>query len=381
MQARRELLNAAWRTGIPDAEADALLAEARALTERTGDLRSLALFAAFYATIKLSHGEISSYAAYSFEALRVAEQTGDPLLIGAVHDNVIFAHAALGRLDAAQEAYAKAVALIGDDPTAGIDFYGISPLLNVTCIGSWALVWMGRFREAEQGLTRAREAAKQYQQFDVLVYVETATVLLARLGENVVGPLDHARGATELAEKVGNDLARVFASWALGMAHGIAEEWPASIAALENGVTLARDRRAGLMLEPWMLVSLAESYLGAGDLRLARARSEEGLARAQQHQTRTLEIEAQLAVARVRRCAEGLIARPAIEAALNRALALVRETGARGFEPHVYLERAALARLAGDDVAHQRELREAHRLFTEMSAPIRAEQVARELGG
>ena len=127
LQARRELLNAAWRTGIPDAEADALFAEARALTERTGDLRSLALFVAFYATIKLSHGEISSYAAYSFEALRVAEQTGDPLLIGAVHDNVIFAHAALGRLDAAQEAYAKAVALIGDDPTAGIDFYGISP--------------------------------------------------------------------------------------------------------------------------------------------------------------------------------------------------------------------------------------------------------------
>ncbi len=80
----------------------------------------------------------------------------------------------------------------------------------------------------------------------------------------------------------------------------------------------------------------------------------------------------------VRQRAEGLSARPTIEAALECALALVRETGARGLEPQVYLERAELARLSGDEASHQRELREAHRLFLEMGAPIRAE-VAREL--
>jgi hypothetical protein len=50
---------------------------------------------------------------------------------------------------------------------------------------------------------------------------------------------------------------------------------------------------------------------------------------------------------------------------------LVKETGARGFEPHVYLERAKLARLNGDEAAH--------RLFLEVGAPIRAAEVAREL--
>jgi hypothetical protein len=39
-----------------------------------------------------------------------------------------------------------------------------------------------------------------------------------------------------------------------------------------------------------------------------------------------------------------------------------------------------LARLLGDSATRERELREAHRLLTEMGAPIRAEQVARELG-
>ena len=90
-------------------------------------------------------------------------------------------------------------------------------------------------------------------------------------------------------------------------------------------------------------------------------------------------IDAQLAVARVRRRAEGLAARPAIEAALGRVLALVRETGARGFEPHVYVERAELAQLIGDEGSRERELREAHRLFTEIGAPIRAAEVAKEL--
>ena len=127
---------------------------------------------------------------------------------------------------------------------------------------------------------------------------------------------------------------------------------------------------------------LAESYLGAGDAELARARAEEALALAQQRETLTQEIDAQLAVARVRRRAEGLSARPAIEAALERALALVRETGARGFEPHVYLERAELARLSGDETTRQRELREAHRLFLEIGAtdPCRGGREGARLG-
>ena len=54
-------------------------------------------------------------------------------------------------------------------------------------------------------------------------------------------------------------------------------------------------------------------------------------------------------------------------------------TGAKSYEPFLHVERAELARLTGDERARERELREAHRLFLEIGAPIRAEQVAREL--
>jgi hypothetical protein len=54
-------------------------------------------------------------------------------------------------------------------------------------------------------------------------------------------------------------------------------------------------------------------------------------------------------------------------------------SGAKSYEPFLCLERAELARVVDDEASRQRELGEAHRLFTEIGAPIRAEQVAKEL--
>jgi hypothetical protein len=56
-------------------------------------------------------------------------------------------------------------------------------------------------------------------------------------------------------------------------------------------------------------------------------------------------------------------------------------SGAKSYEPFLYVERAELAKLTGDDALRERELREAHRLFTEIGAPIRAAEVAKELAG
>jgi hypothetical protein len=56
------------------------------------------------------------------------------------------------------------------------------------------------------------------------------------------------------------------------------------------------------------------------------------------------------------------------------------KAGAKSYEPFLHVERAEVARLCGDEAAHERELREAHRLFTEIGAPIRAAEVASEPG-
>jgi multidrug efflux pump subunit AcrA (membrane-fusion protein) len=75
----------------------------------------------------------------------------------------------------------------------------------------------------------------------------------------------------------------------------------------------------------------------------------------------------------------GATARSAVEAALAAAQAQVDQSGERVHQPFIHLARAELEAVLGDTAARQGELREAHRLFTEIGAPIRAEQVAREL--
>lgn len=141
-----------------------------------------------------------------------------------------------------------------------------------------------------------------------------------------------------------------------------------------------RTRRIFLS-EPRCLTSLAYARLGAGHTDQARDAAESAVALARERGARLFEILALLARVRVLLATERAAARARVEADLAAAAALIDATEARAYAPRVNVERSELARLLGDDATRQRELREAHRLFLEIGAPIRAEQVAKELAG
>ncbi len=90
-------------------------------------------------------------------------------------------------------------------------------------------------------------------------------------------------------------------------------------------------------------------------------------------------IDARLALARAWLAVDGPAAREDVEACLARASEWVDESGARAFDPQILEVRAELAAALGDQASRERELREAHRLFTEMGATGHAERVGREL--
>ena len=98
------------------------------------------------------------------------------------------------------------------------------------------------------------------------------------------------------------------------------------------------------------------------------------------HATRVSEIRCRVVQARVQLAAEDPAALADVDVILKAALQLIERIGARGEEPFVRLELAELARRRGDEAAAQCELREAHRLFTEMGATGHAERLAKELG-
>jgi hypothetical protein len=91
------------------------------------------------------------------------------------------------------------------------------------------------------------------------------------------------------------------------------------------------------------------------------------------------ELYASAALARVLLSSGGPAARTEIEAALAHASGLVKATVAKAFEPMVHVELAELARQTGDPDGCERELREAHRLFTQIGATPIAARLASEL--
>src|SRR5262249_3073420 len=140
-----------------------------------------------------------------------------------------------------------------------------------------------------------------------------------------------------------------------------------------------REKGVSRDVEAYTLATLARAHVGRGDVARAQALAEEAAALARRQGTLVFLCAANVLRARALIARDGARAAGEGEAILAEAEQLIAETGARLHLPDVHLARADLACLAGDEAARHRELSEAHRLFTEMGATIRAEQVAKAL--
>jgi hypothetical protein len=127
------------------------------------------------------------------------------------------------------------------------------------------------------------------------------------------------------------------------------------------------------------MVVMAEAYARVGEAERAVQMAEKGIARARQTSNGLLSWMLML-LARVLLRTKGLVSLEAIEEALEEAFRLAHIAAFKELEPLICVERAEIAQLTGDEATRERELREAHRLFTEIGAPIRAAEVAKELG-
>ena len=125
---------------------------------------------------------------------------------------------------------------------------------------------------------------------------------------------------------------------------------------------------------------MAAAHLGLGDRRRTLALAEESIAVSRRCGTRLWEFWVVLTRIRALRELHHLEAKMEIEAAFAEAGAWLEMSGAKSYEPFLHVERAEFARVVGDEAGRQRELRDANRLFTEIGAPIRAAEVAKELG-
>ena len=374
------MLNYGWRLGISREEAEAVFSEAERMASKAGDIRSRAILLQAYGHVKgLNEGDVREYARLVHQAVALAEESGDPALYVAVAGTA-YALFCIGEYREGVAIFDRAIELADGDPTVGAGAVGAiaCPYANCHALKGWNLAHLGQLEDARRLIEQGRKLAREQGDIEVVSWSHMWSSWVAYLQGEPEAALAHAQQELEIAERIGGSWSRATTWFFVGWAERMRGEWQRAIEALEHSLAIARERRHAEH-DAWRLALLGESYLGLGDLERARALVAEGVEIAQTRGHRSGETHASLALARVLLGSAGPAARAEIEAALARALELTRETGAKAFEPLVHVELAELARQSGDAEGRERELREAHRLFTAIGAPLRAEQVAREL--
>jgi tetratricopeptide (TPR) repeat protein len=379
LTARISLLNYGWRLGISLAEAEAMFHEAEALAVEAGDTRSRAFILSMWGVILgASGGDLREYGRIAARALELAGESGDPGLPVAMVATS-YAYWLTGQYAENMAAVDRAIALADGDPTVGAG-------MPLGCPYAWALGWkgflnvdLGDLNEARRLIEQARKVAGDHGDIEVAGWTHMWSVMRAYYAGETESALPHAQQAVDIAERMGGSFSRAHAWTWFGVAEQMRGEWQRSIDAIERGSELAREGRTAVESEAWRLALLAKSYLGLGDPQRALALVEQAVAMAEAQGQEQARADIQLALARVLLGSPGPVPVEQVEAALARTLAVARGRNGKIFEPFVHAERAELARQTGDDEGHQRELREAYRLFGECGATGHCERLELEL--
>jgi class 3 adenylate cyclase/tetratricopeptide (TPR) repeat protein len=379
LEARISLLNYGWRLGISHEEAEALFTEAERIASETGDIRSRAILLYVYGSVRgLSEGDVREFARLARQAIALAEESGDPALYVAVAPTA-YALFCIGEYREAVAICDRAIELADGDPTLGAGIIFGCPYAWCHGTKGLLLATLGELEEARRLIEQGRKIAREQGDIETVGYSHNFSTWLAYVQGEPEAALGHAQQGLDIAERIGSSFSRAWAWYWLGWAERMRGEWRRVTEALERSAAISREGRTAVEGEALRLAVLGDSYLGLGDPERARALVEEGLAIAHARGHPFNETYASLALARVLLGSAGTAARAEIESALARALELERETGAKAFEPMVHVELAVLARQSGEEEGREQELREAHRLFTEIGASGHAERLAGEL--
>jgi class 3 adenylate cyclase len=380
LTARISWLNYGLRVGISEREAATVFREAEGMAIDAGDIFSQAMLRSLYGFVRgTGFGDTRDWAVLSRQAIALAKQSGDPALHVALGVSCAWGLFQIGEYREEVAMLDRAIDLAGGDVTVGAGTTAVCPYAICLINKGGCECHLGKLEESrlliEQGMTIARE------QGDIEI-VGLGHLWAAWLAYFVGQPdkmVDHARRGLEIAERIGSSFSRAAAWYFVGFAHRTRREWQAAIDALERSYEISKESGTSAEWDSMRLAELAQSYLGLGEQRRAKELAQQGLELARARGQLWAEKHGSVAMARVLLGAVGVAATDQIEAELERVLELVRATGARVFEPLIHVERAELAHQRGEHAARERELREAHRLATQIGATAHAERLANEL--
>ncbi len=352
-----------WRLGLPQEETGDLLRTGCTLAEQRNDQSALALLTALDAGLKGIHGRVSEGYEKAVEADAIAERV-DPTLRLVVGPALAYLGLLSGRLRETQEVVERLLASPPADPMAGADLLYFSPYIWMVVNRSIILNYLGRLEEAAEHNERALTLARENSDLENVGWTHGTFVQTAWFTGNLSYIGTHPEQSIEIAERIGSSFSRVIAYAFLSSAHVQRGDHEAAIEAADQAMAIADESGVGLEWKPFALETQAYARQELGDAR-ARITAEEALSSARALHQPIYELQSLRVLGRILiRTGEFAGAREA----LGQALTLIDRTGAVSIEPMVREELAELALRMGEEASHDRELREAHRLYAEMGA-------------
>ena len=368
LRACTEILSVAgWRTGIGAAEAASLFAEGTRLADACGDTKARARLVEAYGAARGFSGDLPEMLTHVSAAARIAEAAGDPVLQIGLSNRLVFANVHVGNL---REAGALVDAALAAMPS------GAGSALAVFEVGPSAMKGMllgagGRIAEGVEYLERAARLSEQVpDHVPVKPLVYLFSTMLAWFAGDTKAAERNSDAMLRHALRSRSAWEQVLAQLCIGQAELLAGR-PAA-AALEHGLRIARQHRVGLEGEADLLAFLAEAHLDAGDVWRGLAAATEATRVAQERGSRWWEIRALRAEARALIRKDGALYESQVRARLERAFALVDDTGAACEAPFLHQQLAALAFARGDAAGSLQELRAAAAGFDAAGASARA---------
>jgi class 3 adenylate cyclase/tetratricopeptide (TPR) repeat protein len=335
MMASGQIVNFAWREGIPAQDALIYFEEAKQLALGLGDIRANALIHAAYGRMLANGGSADEYVEKIREAKAIADQGNDPSV--QITLKAVLCHALrlsghmLEALQMNIEATNRAHEIVKfDRQTLGFDID-----IWLTVMRGQTLVMLGRGVEARPFLDRIIQL--ESSQVDPIHYgiPSWAYVDLAWAEGNIGLAQEHADRAFSIAIKAGNPYLRVYAQALRGLSHIVAGRLTSAVEDLSDALSFARSRKAGLENEARILADLANAHRLNGDTATALTTVDEAIRVATERHARVPECLARIVRADLllRSISNEEKAEGAKE--LELAKALMRETGAMLFETFI----------------------------------------------
>jgi class 3 adenylate cyclase/tetratricopeptide (TPR) repeat protein len=333
MMACGQIVNFGWREGISSEEAGVYFEEARKLALALGDVRANSLIHAAYGRILANGGSADEYVNRIEEAKSIADEGSD--LSVQVTLKAILCHAlrASGRMSDALALNIEATNSAHEIAKFDRQMLGFDVEIWLTAMRGHTLVTMGRGDEARPFLERILQLEDGH--VDAIHYVipSLAYVDLAWAEGDAGLAQEHANRAYSLAMKSGNPYLRVYAQACRGLSHVIAGRLTSAIDDFSEALSFARSRKAGLENEARILADLANAHRLNGETAIAFSTVREAIAIATARHARVPECLARIVHADLLIRSETEDQKLAGQHELDRARALMRETGALIFEP------------------------------------------------